>query len=144
MSFDLRDCTYYDLDFILSLKELGMKWYIEKIYGWDIDIQREKTRKELDKHIDDIKIIQVNNEDIGVTTFYKEDNAYVVGLIIIHPKYQCRGIASTIISNYINIAKAEKCNIIIKCYKDNPAKDLYKRLGFRVVSEDNSHIHMII
>lgn len=121
-----------------------MKWYIEKIYGWDIDIQREKTRKELDKHIDDIKIIQVNNEDIGVTTFYKEDNAYVVGLIIIHPKYQCRGIASTIISNYINIAKVEKCNIIIKCYKDNPAKDLYKRLGFRVVSEDNSHIHMII
>ena len=33
-----RDCTYDDLEYILVLKDLCLRWYIEKIYGWDIDV----------------------------------------------------------------------------------------------------------
>ena len=42
MKYELRNYTYNDTDFILELKEYGMKWYIEKIYGWDKDVQKEK------------------------------------------------------------------------------------------------------
>ena len=82
-----------------------MKWYIEKIYGWDTDIQREKTKHEIENHKNDMRIIEVDDNDIGVTTFYEENNEYVVGLIIVHPDYRGKGVATNIIKKYIDIAK---------------------------------------
>ena len=144
MNIEFRNCEYNDVDFILELKELCFKWYIEIIYGWDINIQREKTIHELDKHIGDMRIIQLDNKDVGVTTFYEEEGTYVVGLIIIHPNYQNKGIATNIIKEYIDTAKNENKRIIIKTYKQNPAKKLYERLGFRLYKEDETHVHMYI
>ena len=144
MEIEFRQCKYNDIDFILKLKELCLKLYVEKIYGWDFNIQKEKTIQELERHIDDIKIIMVNEQDIGITTFYEEDDVYIVGLIMIHPKYQNQGIATNIIKNYINIANDENKKIIIKTYKENPARRLYERLGFVKCNEDNTHVHMMI
>ena len=111
MNIEFRNCEYNDVDFILELKELCFKWYIEIIYGWDINIQREKTIHELDKHMSDMRIIKLDNKDVGVTTFYEEEGAYVVGLIIIHPNYQNKGIATNIIKEYIDTAKNENKRI---------------------------------
>ena len=144
MEYTTRNCKYDDLEFILKLKELGLKWYIEIIYGWDIDVQREKTKKELDRFIDNMKIIQVDNKDIGVTTFFKEKEYYCVGLTIVHPDYQNKGIASDIIKKYINTAKEDNIKIIIKTYKENPAKNLYEKLGFKKYDEDDTHIYLEI
>lgn len=139
-----RNVIYDDCEFILKLKELCLKWYIEIIYGWDTNIQREKTKHELKKHIDDMKIIIIDNKDVGVTTFYEEDGEYVVGLIMVHPDCQGLGIGSKIINEYINIAKKENKRIIIKTYKLNPAKNLYERLGFKVYNEDSTHVYLDI
>lgn len=144
MDVKFRKCKYSDIDFILKLKELCFKWYIEIIYGWDIYVQREKTIHELDHHINDMKIITLDNKDIGITTFYEENDIYVVGMIAIHPDYQNNGIATNIINNYIKTAQNEKKKIIIKTYKENPARKLYERLGFKIYNEDNTHVHMSI
>lgn len=144
MNIEFRNLEYNDVDFILKLKELCFKWYIETIYGWDINIQREKTIYELDEHIRDMRIIKLDNKDIGVTTFYEEESTYVVGMIMIHPDYQNKGIATNIIKEYIQTAKNKNKRIIIKTYKKNPAKKLYERLGFRIYNEDKTHVHMCI
>lgn len=144
MHIEFRNCEYNDLDFIVNLKELCFKWYVEKIYGWDINVQINKTLHELDRHIQDMRVIIFNNEDIGITTFYEEDDVYVVGLIMIHPDYQKRGIATSIIKDYIDIAKCNNKKIKIKTYKENPAKILYERLEFKVYNEDNTHVYMFI
>lgn len=142
MNIKFRKCNYNDVDFILELKELCFKWYIEIIYGWDINIQKEKTIQELDEHIDDMRIVTLDNKDIGITTFYEEDGIYVVGMIMIHPNYQNRGIATNIINEYINAAKQDQKKIEIKTYKNNPAKRLYERLGFKLDNEDETHVYM--
>ncbi len=139
-----RKCELDDCEFILRLKELCLKWYIEIIYGWDINIQRELTKKELEKHKDDMRIMIHDNKDIGVTTFYEENNEYVVGLIMVHPDCQNLGIGSRIIKEYIDKAKADKKRIHIKTYKLNPAKHLYERLGFKQYNEDDTHIYLDI
>lgn len=144
MIYTLRDCKLNDLDFVLKLKELGMKWYIEKIYGWNLDVQKQKTLKELQNNLSDMKIIVVDKKDVGVTTFKETDDYYQVGLIIIHPDYQNKGIASLIINKYIKTAKTKNKRIIIKTYKENPAQNLYKRLGFEVYKKDDTHIYLDI
>ena len=128
MKYSLRKCTYNDIDFILGLKRLGLKWYIEKIYGWDENIQREKTLKELNKNINAVKIIVVDEKDVGITTFSKENECYCVGLTLIHPDYQNRKIATDILSKYIDVARKENKRIVIKTYKENRARKLYERL----------------
>ena len=141
---EFRKCEYDDCEFILGLKELCLKWYIEIIYGWDINVQRQKTKEELESHKDDMRIMIHDNKDIGVTTFYEENGEYVVGLIMVHPDCQNLGIGSRIINSYIDIARKEKKRILIKTYKLNPAKNLYERLGFKIYKEDTTHVYLEI
>ena len=68
-------------------------------------------------------------------TFSEFEDCFQVGLTMIHPDYQNKGIATKIISSYIDIAKAKKNRIIIKTFKENPAQRLYQRLGFSIVCE---------
>lgn len=144
MKIEFRKCKQNDVSFILELKELGMKWYIEKIYGWNIEIQKEKTKREIEKFIDTMKIIVVDNQDIGVTNFFEDEGKYHVGLIIVHPDYQGKGIATKIINDYIDIAKKEQKEILIKTYKYNPAKKLYEKLGFKQYDGDDTHVYLSI
>ena len=144
MNIGFRKCEYDDLEFILKLKELCFKWYIEIIYGWDIDKQREFTKRELDEHLKDMKIITMDDNDIGLTTFYNENEIYVVGMIMIHPEYQNKGIATNILKEYIEIARKDNKKIILKTYKKNPARKLYERLGFKIYKEDETHVHLCI
>lgn len=144
MNFELRNCTLNDLEFIVDLKSLGMKWYIEKLYGWDYEIQKQITISELDKDLNNMKIIVVDGKDVGVTTFSEYDDYFEVGLIVIHPDYQNQGIASRIIKNYIEIANFKKKRIILKTYKENPAQRLYMRLGFNVYRTDSTHLYFEI
>ena len=128
----------------MKLKELCIKWYIEIIYGWNTEVQREKTIHELQKHKDDMRILIKDGKDIGVTTFYEENNQYVVGLIMIHPEYQGESLGSKIIKEYIDLAKKSNKKIKIKVYKENPAKRLYERLGFKIYNEDDTHLYLSI
>ena len=141
---EFRKCKYSDADYILKLKELCIKWYIEIIYGWNTEVQREKTIHELQKHKDDMRILIKDGKDIGVTTFYEENNQYVVGLIMIHPEYQGEGLGSKIMKEYIDLAKKSNKKIKIKVYKENPAKRLYERLGFKIYNEDDTHLYLSI
>ena len=141
---EFRKCDYSDADYILKLKELCIKWYIEIIYGWNTEVQREKTIHELQKHKDDMRILIKDGIDIGVTTFYEENNQYVVGLIMIHPEYQGEGLGSKIMKEYIDLAKKSNKKIKIKVYKENPAKRLYERLGFKIYNEDDTHLYLSI
>ena len=144
INYSFRNVTINDLDFIYNLKELGLKWYIEIIYGWDDDVQRRLTKDELEKHIADYRIIMIDNKDIGVTAFHKNKDYYCIGLTIVHPDYQNNGIASSILNSYIEVAKGDKKEIVIKTYKYNPARVLYERLGFNKYDEDSTHVYMNI
>ena len=144
MEFTLRDCTLQDLDFIIELKILGMKWYIEKIYGWNLERQKELTLNELNRNLPNIKIIVADGKDVGTTCLLEYDDYFQVGLIVIHPDYQNKGIATKILSDYIALANSKKKRIAIKTFKENPAQKLYQRLGFKIYNTDNTHLHLEI
>ncbi len=142
IKYNLRVCTKDDIYFIFELKKLCLKWYIDKIYGWDDLTQLNKTKEEFDKLYQYMKIIIVDGKDIGITTFIKQDNFYNVGLLMIHPDYQNKKIATNILNNYISIAKNDNKRLVLKTYKYNPARRLYERLGFKIYDEDNTHVYL--
>lgn len=138
MEYTFRKCNETDIKFIYELKEKCFKWYIEKIYGWNKQMQIELTQKEMDEHLADMSIIQYKGRDIGLFTFYYDEiGDACVGMFAILPEYQGKGIGTQILINILEENK--KVRIYLKTYKENPARNLYQRVGFRKYDETKTH-----
>lgn len=144
MNYKLRNCTLKDLDFLLELKRLGIKWYVDKLYGWDDEVQKQILLNQMKDKLDFMKVIVVNGRDVGISIFCEYDEYYEVDLIIIHPDFQNKGIAGAVLRQHIKTAQDNKKRIIIKTYKENPAQKLYVRVGFNVYKTDDTHIYLDI
>ncbi len=66
MKYNFRNCTLEDFNFIYNLKKENFKKYIDKIWGWNNDEQKEILNRDLNEHIADKRIILVNNKPIGI------------------------------------------------------------------------------
>ena len=138
MNYTFRNCKDTDIHFIYTLKERCFKWYIEKIYGWNENVQMELTRKEMDEHLADMNIIQYNGIDIGLFTFYYDDiGDACIGMFAILPEYQGNGIGTGILRNVLE--EKRNVRIYLKTYKENPARNLYRRVGFVKYDETETH-----
>ncbi len=138
MNYTFRNCKDTDIHFIYTLKERCFKWYIEKIYGWNENVQMELTRKEMDEHLADMNIIQYNGIDIGLFTFYYDDiGDACIGMFAILPEYQGNGIGTGILRNVLE--ENRNVRIYLKTYKENPARNLYRRVGFVKYDETETH-----
>jgi len=143
MQYTFRKCTQTDFDFLYLLKEKCFKWYIEIIYGWDEVFQKRALQKEMDKLLDYMNIIQIDNKDIGLFTFYTDQNGdCCIGLFAILPEYQNQGISSAILKDKLADNKKNGMRTYLKTYKQNPARLLYRRLGFTIYGETDTHYLM--
>ncbi len=142
MNVDFRPCTARDVDFVLELKRAGLREYLEKLYGWDEDEQRRRTARELEAHPDGAHIIRVDGADAGASLCYEEAGDYVVALLLVSPGYRNRGVATQVLSGYIDRARAERRRIRIATCKDNPALRLYERLGFRFAGTSEAFVFL--
>lgn len=138
MNCCFRACTEADFSFVLDLKEKCFRWYIEKIYGWDEDTQAAFTQNEMDAHLPDMNIIRLDAEDIGLFTFYHDDSGDAcIGMFAILPEHQGKGIGTSILSRILE--KEKNTRFYLKTYKENPARYLYQRMGFRKYDETETH-----
>ena len=138
MEYTFRECKETDFQFIYELKEKCFKWYIQKIYSWDEKLQVELSKKEMDEHLSDMNIIQQEGKDLGLFTFYYDDiGDACVGMFAILPEFQSKGIGTQVLSDILaeNVDK----RIYLKTYKENPARLLYQRVGFKKYDETDTH-----
>ena len=90
-----------------------------------------------------MKIIKSNNEIIGVFTNYiNENNESVISLFYIDKNYQGKGIGTKILKDQLEFDKQNKRNTILQVYKENPAQFLYKKVGFEIYQETDTHYKM--
>ena len=138
MKYTFRKCEGTDIQFIYELKEKCFKWHVEKIYGWNGKIQIELTEKEMAEHMTDMNIVQHEGKDIGLFTFYYDDTGDAcIGMFAILPEYQGKGIGTQILLNVLEENK--NVRIYLKTYKENPARNLYQRVGFKKYDETEKH-----
>ena len=83
-------------------------------------------------------IILVNGERVG---FFSEgensSDCYRPNNICLKLDFRGKGIGRDILTNVIEKHKGQ--DIVLRCFKSNPAQNLYKRLGFVVFDETQSH-----
>ena len=88
-----------------------------------------------------ILIIMVNNQQIGFVHGEElNETTYEIQNICINPAWQGKGIGTQIIKDILKQHKNK--NIEIRCFKQNPVRKLYERLGFKLTNETEFHYHL--
>ncbi len=127
-----EDYTYYFNLFKLNFYEI-----IEKYCGFKPKIFKENFNK-LDNYI-----MKINNRRVGFYQLSIFENKMYVNEIQISPKYQGKGIGSKILNNIENEAKKIKLNSLeLQVFKENKAKNLYEKFGFKTTEDKNISIIM--
>ncbi len=142
MQYDLRPYTQADFEFVYQAKKEAYKSYVEKFWGaWDEEKQRSFFADFINKVQDSLSIIEHEGKVIGLYHGGLIDpDTYEIGNIIVIPGYQGNGIGSDILQKVIQ--DNPKFKMHLQVFKDNPAINLYKRLGFVVVDETRTHLIM--
>jgi ribosomal protein S18 acetylase RimI-like enzyme len=88
------------------------------------------------------RIVVCQGRDIG--RIYVDRRAGEINLmeITLLPQWRGRGIGGTLVSELQEEARAAGAAVSLYVESENPARRLYRRMGFRVVGEDGVYLRM--
>ena len=136
----LRNAREDDKAFLWRLKVASMRKYIEAVYGWnEMDQYRFFEKGFLPK---ELQIIQFEGRDVGMYNVQVRENDWFLCRIEVLPDCQKKGIGTAAIKGIIDGAREAAKPLRLQVFKVNPAKNLYRRLGFVVTGESETHIQM--
>ena len=137
----LRKAHASDSEFVFTVKKAAYREYVEQVWGWDDDYQRERHNREFASH--DFHIIQFREIDVGFFITSSTSDTLKVNQIYILPEYQGKGIGSACMTRIIDNANLEQRVVVLQVLKVNTrGVVLYQRLGFTIVDEDSIYIQM--
>lgn len=117
------------------------RWLIEKLFGWRGDTF-EIDRFRSHYHRNDTQIVACEGADIGWMTIVRSDDAVDLHSIYLGPAWQRRGIGTFLITQLIDEATIAGKPLTLSTAKINPALQLYTRLGFRRIGEDEFKLYL--
>ena len=139
MDYKIRFATPDDHDLIYTLKAESVRPYVERIWGWDEDYQRNDFDGDF-SHIKQFNVIEVDSRFVGFVQYYFEYPYFEVVEIHLLPEYRGKGIGSDILRYLQKVCIAQDRKIRIGCFKENHrAKALYHKLGFMQTEETDTH-----
>jgi len=135
VEYSLRQAVDSDVDFLLNLRDITMGKYLK-----DCGMPRTKDAylSRILYEFEHAKIIEVEDSSAGLfkAKFNEGSNEWYLVQIQIHPNYQNKKIASSLISMLIDKANLTGSTVGLSVLKTNPAKHLYSKLGFVTVGEN--------
>lgn len=91
----------------------------------------------------DHSIVQKGQEPIGRFIVNRDDSEFVLVDISLLPIHRQQGIGRQLIVALLKEAQARELPVRLHVVVSNPAKHLYERLGFTIVSTDSVYCEMI-
>ena len=140
MKYLFRNCTLDDFDFLFELKKQNFKWYVDKIWSWNDDDQKQRLKQDLKEHLQHKRIILLDNKEVGIYVVHITENGDLfINEISILKEYQNKGIGRKILEEQLKENHKKGIRTILQVFKENPAKRLYEKLGFKVYGETETH-----
>ncbi|MDN7698604.1 GNAT family N-acetyltransferase [Burkholderia semiarida] len=136
----LRVASREDLAFLLTLRRLTMTEHLQRV-GAPTDDEAHDRR--IRANFDDAMIVCEGADAIGLLKVTRAAGDWHVHQIQILPACQGRGIGAAVLNALLTDAARERVSVSLSVLHGNPARRLYERLGFRVVSETDTSANMI-
>ncbi len=139
--YSLRQATNDDYTFLYLLHVAAMREYVEATWGWQEEWQQEYFARKFDPH--NRQIIRIDGQDAGVIVIEPRIEELYIALIEILPAFQRRGVGTAIVRQLINTADSDGLPVSLHVLKtNNPARQLYERLGFISVQDEGIRYKM--
>ena len=137
----LRKATTGDSEFAYQTKRAAFKEYVEQVWGWDEDEQREMHERRFSSQ--DFRVIQMSGTDVGIMAVVRQPDCVRVNQIFILPEYQEKGIGTACMKHVIEDAAVLNLPVRLRVLKVNHrAIAFYQRSGFRSTGENDTHVLM--
>lgn len=139
MDYRIRLATPSDHDLIYALKAQSVRPYVEKIWGWDENYQRNDFDSDF-AEIKQFNVIEIEGCFAGFVQYYFDYPYVEVVEIHLLPEFRGKGIGSDILRYLQKVCIAQDRKIRIGCFKENHrAKALYQKLGFMQTGVNDTH-----
>jgi ribosomal protein S18 acetylase RimI-like enzyme len=140
LTFDLRPATPSDLDFCWLIYRDAMRPLTEALGPWN-----EASQKRLiaDAVADSgTSILRHHEDDAG--WLQVEETRHIVHLqqLFLLPELRNRGLGTSFLTWMKERAERKRKDLTLEVMTNNPARRLYERLGFKVISTANNKITM--
>jgi len=143
MALTYRPLATDDGDFCVVVHHLGMRAYVEPLWGWD-EARQDRLALEFLDHRDAIhEVVLADGSPIGYLSYQHRDDRLVLNKLHLHPKYHNKGFGSEILLRMIRRADAAAVPIELSVLTTNPrARAFYERHGFFAVQATAEKVHM--
>jgi len=135
--YGFRPAQSSDLDWLVRLRMETIAEHLEAARE-SLSVE-DHTRRVLDNFAS-IRIVTSGDRDIGMLKVVHETDRWRLVQMQLLPDCQRRGIGASILHDLLAEARRQRIPVTLSVLKANPARELYDRLGFRVVTE-NEHAY---
>lgn len=139
VKIQLRAATESDIPFLLILRKITMD---QHILNAGLVLSEENHLNRIHYRFDCAQIVQYDDKDVGLLKVVKEDNVWDLVQVQIHPSLQGKGVGQALVTDVLADAYKNKAAVKLSVFKQNPAKKLYDRLGFKIESETETTYEM--
>lgn len=130
-----RDPSPEDVDWLVELRLATMREHFERS-GQMLSSADQRSRVLQD--FSSIRILQSGDLDVGMMKVVRSPEVWRLVQIQLLPQYQRRGLGAFLVGGLLKDARRAGVAVSLHVLKVNPARRLYERLGFQVVS-DHGH-----
>ncbi len=138
-AFTLRAATGADLPFLLDLRVATMAPQFER-QGIVLTAQDHQLRAEF--RLDAARIVERDGRALGLLKLLQESDVWTVEQFQVAPACQGLGLGAAVLRRVIAEARAASVTLRLSVLKENPARRLYERLGFRTLAESANSFKM--
>ena len=141
MGITLSPAGEADFEFAFEVKRQALGPYVQARWGWDDALQREFHRQRWDER--PWSIITLAGQRVGTVSCARTPTHWQFGEFYLLPSFQNQGIGSEVLRSFLREVDTEKLAVRLEYLKNNPVGSLYKRHGFIVVTENDSHYFLV-
>jgi ribosomal protein S18 acetylase RimI-like enzyme len=130
---ELRRATPDDFGMAMNLYLVTMKPLTAALMTWDETKQSTSFAKQW--NVRDAQVIVFEGRDVGWLQIAEMPSELFLQQLFISPAYQRRGIGTRVLQSLVEHWRTVGKPVALTVLKNNPARNLYERLGFNVVGE---------
>lgn len=141
--FELRVATADDRDFLYDLHRRSLGDAIEATWGpWDDELQRQFHRDWFDP--EQVEIVVIDGRPVGMIQADSTAlDTFYISRIEVDPDLQNHGVGTALMQHLVERARQSNAQAVeLHVLELNRARELYKRLGFRVVAKEPPRLRM--
>jgi len=134
--FIVRNCLDEDYSFVYNLLKINMHaLFVKNWGGWDPNVFRDNFDKK------DIKIIEYNRKRVAFYDFELKESFSYIHNIQVSASMQRRGLGTFLLEFIEMETKRHNLRKIrLKVFKDNLARKLYLKLGYKQIKDEGSAV----